>query len=69
MNSKSRFHSGSLIDWGIDMNEHNCFLVMSNENEWNEHLEEVKKHSEGKTEDELLKEAFTFDFKFSLIER
>lgn len=44
-----------------------CIPVISNENQWEEHLARVMELSESKTQEELLEEAFAFDFKFKLI--
>lgn len=51
----------------IDMADYQCSLVLANEEEWLEHLRKVAASQDGKTEDEILEEAFTFDFKWDTI--
>lgn len=50
------------------MSDYDRLLVIANKDEWVTHVDEVAKHKDGKTEEELLDEAFAFDFKFELIE-
>lgn len=49
------------------MADYQCSLVLANEEEWLEHLRKVAASQDGKTEDEILEEAFTFDFKWDTI--
>lgn len=63
----------ALFSWKDSWNEVmgvECYCrtaVISNEGEWKEHLAKVVKSSESKTQEELLEEALTFDFKFDFI--
>lgn len=41
-------------------------LTLENEDEWIEHLKRVEEHSEGKTEEELMEEAYDFDFHWKM---
>lgn len=44
-------------------------LCIENSDEWVQHLEDVARNKDGKTEEELLNEALAFDFVFRLIEQ
>lgn len=51
------------------MSDLKCKLCIGNLDEWVQHLEDVARSNDGKTEEELLNEAFAFDFVFRLIEQ
>lgn len=51
------------------MSDLKCKLCIGNLDEWVRHLEDVARSKDGKTEEELLNEAFAFDFVFRLIEQ
>lgn len=51
------------------MSDLKCKLCIGNLDEWVQHLEDVARSKDGKTEEDLLNEAFAFDFVFRLIEQ
>lgn len=50
------------------MSDYRLSCSMENEDEWIEHIKDVLMAGEGKSEDEILEEAFMFDFEFGFNE-